>query len=73
MANGGGGFKEEHAILSPKESCSGHRYSSVTSVFCSYGRGTVEGISDYGAGVYVVSGNHHQVCKGFLWAGVGPI
>ena len=34
MANAGGGFKEEHAVLSPKESCSGHRYSSVTSVFC---------------------------------------
>ena len=42
-----------------------HRYSSVASVFCGYGGGTVEGISDYGAGVYVVSGNHRQVYKGF--------
>ena len=42
-------------------------------VFCSYGGGAVEGISDYGARIYVVSGNRHQVCKGFSWAGVGPI
>ena len=48
MANGGG-FKEEHTVLSLKESCSGHRYSSVASVLCSYGGGIVEGISDYGA------------------------
>ena len=37
MANGGEGFKEEHAVLSPKESCSGHRQSAVATVFRGYG------------------------------------
>ena len=45
----------------------------LQSVFCSCGGGAVEGISNYGARIYVVSGNHHQVCKGFSRAGVGPI